>query len=633
MAKRKLVSRKQSQNPVESRVNFLDVYYKNELQDALSFFKERFQASVNWRQQYRQFWIEMYQLWRGYSKYYDDRPAWQAGIFVPKPFEAVQTWLPRILAAIYDSAPLWTAIPRTEKDVKQAKMSEILLDSRARDMNLFMAHYVTFKEVLMYGTGIQKMIYDISPEYQGPRFYPLDIFDFYPEPYAGNIIQQMRWCFHRELKHIEEIMLLRDQGVYSDIDDDERDNDSSHDFFSPLDRQRIIGMASTPESTLEKDMHEILEYTGFWVDPESRQKFEVVVSIYDRKQIVRFEESPYFIHQPEGDYWYALKPFIDFHCVPAPHEFYSIGILEAAKSLFYELNDRRNAILDAENWALHPMWEVLRIGVEDMDNINMGPGELVEVRQQGAMQPLKKDMSFMSGFTETAELERNIEDATGSPRILSGSEPRVRATATETVAKAQEGNMRIREVIQINNHHALPAQAKMLLLTDRQFTKKEITARLFGSGRVQEFYKINPRKLMVDADFLIELSTAPGNRMVAVNQLLQYLEVLQGMPPEVQERIDYVTFMKRIGAALDVNEQGLIKEEEREPVPKPGESPLSLIQGGRAAGAEGLPTLGPSITPEEAAAVSSARGQSGAAGESEAVAQHLSSMFGGFLRT
>ena len=583
MAKKKILgkSRKPDMRPDKSGlINFLEYYDEKTTDKARDEFMQDYYDSRDWRTSYKSDWIGYYQMYRSYNQFYEERPDWQASYFVPKCFEIVETIMPRVMGALYDMPPLWIAMPESPDMRKASRIVEKLLDTRAHQTKLFMSHYESFKEMLIYGTAFQKLRYDVTSTYEGPRWYPKDLFDMYPDPRFAEI-EDMRFICDRTLLHIDDLREMHDEGKI--VLPDDLPPSGGNNWFSPFDRLRNIGMGDGDYSG-KKEYHEVIERYGRWKDVDTNEVFDVVSVIVDRRYMVRFEETSFYVHDEKQDYHYAVKPYIKFVDVPVPGETYGIGEIEVAEYLNLEMNDRRNMQMDAMQFALSPTYQVIRAGIEDMDRIIFAPGQLIPTNYVGAdpLKPVQKDMAWTAAYQDISHMNQELRDATGIQKGMSGSEGDIRKTAAEAISLVQESNQRTKMKIQIAEIGPLAEQARLTYLMDKQYTDEEVLLKVYNSEDVRAYAKVTPSEIEWRGDFKLQVAAQFGQKAVHANNLLQFIEVSSSIPG-IEERIDFNVLLKRLSEAFEIQDKDLIiekKEEEPEPQIPEGPPQLTALPGG-----------------------------------------------------
>lgn len=599
----KPIRKKKWVNPVSTGlVDFLDYYDKAKLDKCLAKFIEDFEIDKQMRYPHRDLWLQYYQMYRGYSNFYENAPEWQSSYYINKGFEFIETIKPRIMDALYGYPPLWIGIPAKEEMREATYLAETLLDTRKNQTGLYMTHMTTISEVLMYGTAWEKLTYEVTPEYEGTRWIAKDIFDVFPDMTRAHV-REMRRMTDRSVVSYDELKFFEKMGVYKGIDKVKR-SDGDNKYFSQLDRLRMVGRMSNP-SEMDKNFHEVLEVWGKYVDEETDEQFDVVVVIVDRAHIVRFQENPYYFTEGEEQYHYALKPFVKFVDVPVPHEVYGIGELEILQYLQYELNDWRNMRADAAQLAVSPVFQVIRDGLEnrDLDKLVFGPGAIISTNFVGTdpVKPVTKDTGFFAAYRENDEIKGEMRDATGVQLPLTGSEGAIRKTATEVVSYINEANSRIKMKVQIMDNYSLPDQARMTYKMEKQFTDTEVLMKIFDVKGVKGWAAITPMQMKWDGDFQLQPLTQFGMRQLNVQRLIQFLEIASKMP-QAERRVRFGRLLQQIADNLDIKDRDMIIQDEEangmieqdraaEMAAKGGGAPnLQLLTGGAAGqAAPGLP--------------------------------------------
>ncbi|RLC88402.1 MAG: hypothetical protein DRJ03_02665 [Chloroflexi bacterium] len=576
-------------------INFLEHFVDDKKDEVCKRLIRDFEVSRDWRQPYRDRWIENYQLYRMYSKYYENRPKWQSGVFIGIGTQMVETVHPRLTSAIYDTPPVWMAHPESPKYRKAAQMTEQLLEVRVQATGLFYEHFQTFKEMLIYGTAFQGINYVVDDTYEGTKWTATDLFDMYPDP-AHSDVRDMRYLIRRHVYHVSELYELERQGIIQDLDVKKiKDRRGTNNYIAHLDRLRTIGFGNSINEM--DDYHEVLEYWGKYYDRDTETEFDICAMIVDRNLFVKFDENPYRIPNETEGFYYALKPFVKFLDTPVPHETYGVSIIDMVKSLNYEINDRRNMINDAMQYALAPVYLAYEQGLDDINDITIAPGTIIKANYMGGadpIKPLQKDLGFMHGYNDMEAMKQEARDETGVQHAVSGSEGNIRKTATEALTLAQEGSLRIKPRIQMIGH-SLEQQGEMTFLMERQFTDTEVLLQVFENDKVKAFAKVTPTQLEFRGAFRLHASSLHGLKALTAQQRMEFANVAMGLPG-AEEIVDWRVMLKLIAEALEIKDSNLIVEEKApEPVQPQGVPDLSVLQGGMAPG--GMPGAGQIMPP------------------------------------
>ncbi len=565
-------------NPVGSDIiNFLDIWDEDERKKQIESLKTTFEQYKNWRAPYRDKWLDYYEMYRSYSSYYEGRPEWQSAYFVPMSFAAVETIIPRLMDAIYAFPPVWSVVPQEPGVEEMAKQVEMLLQTRVRDMNLYMAHLESFKEMLIYGTAIQKVYYEVSAEYEGPMVAPKDLFDFFIDPTARDV-RTARGLYDRDVVHFAKLKEWERLGWVQDVDKVKRSEGEK--YISSFDRERLIGAAGDLETDLLQDYHEVLEYWGKYYNKETDEEFDIVAVLVDREHLIRFQENPNYFQAKSGDYWFAVKPYVAFRDVLVPGNFYGIGEIEVIMYLNSELNDARNQLSDARGFSVMPIYEGLQMGITDPDALDWYPGKIVKVRQSGAIKPIQKDMSFTQTYQEMDSIQRDADKALGLFDPLRGMVSQRRQTATEGIMLEKAAMERVALKSKTIEASGLKDEGEMIFNFDRLYTRKDVLSFFFDGQIASQFMMINPEKMKNNFAFFIQPENFYGMKSIMAQQGMKFLELAgnQLFAPYLNVPL----LLRKVGRMLDMNDERLYVQPQTQMLQQPTMNPtIAPPQGGK----------------------------------------------------
>jgi len=574
MAKRKIKSKPTYVDPINSGlVDFMTHYNDDQKKEVVAYLNSFFKTCREMRNERANRWYDHYLMYRQYSQHYADRPSWQSAYYSPKGFEAIESVLAWIMQAITGQSPMLVGVPEREEFRPATKQVEMLLATRNHQTQRKWSLYTTLKQMLIYGTAIEKVVYSTNREYEGSEAIPLDIFDFYNDPFASSIASG-RGCLDRNIMHIENIKDMETQDVWYDTDKIEKGG--SHNYFTSLDRLRTLGYEAD-DYTEKSDYHEVLEFWGKWKDPETDEYFDVVATMVDRQHLVRLEECPYHLHDEDTDLFYAIKPYVRYLDVPSPKEFYGIGELEAIEFLVLEINDRRNAMMDAVQFNVSPLFQVLRGAVKDLDRIVFAPGNMVIVDEPDAMSPIKTDTTWMTGFTDINSMYDDIMATLGTYPSVTGAEGNIRTTATENLIKSEKGSQRRVMKVQLADG-SISRVGEMQLKMEKQYTDTEVMAKAFGMNNVDAFVSLTPTQLKWMGTIKLKTEGASGVKALTAQQQMMFAEFAKGVPM-IAERVNWPELAKGIGEMLNLDMDNILLQD-RSPENPQQKPDLKLLEGG-----------------------------------------------------
>lgn len=523
---------------------------------------EAYQESEENRQPREDRWKEFYRQYRSYIKE-EDKKENRANLFIPYIFSIVETVVPRLTGTIFDKRPFVKPLPREPQDIESAEALELLLDYQFDKMSFRETASDWFKQALMYGSAVVKVTWrqetktvvekeQVTPknpaqllqslqgdeplvkekskevtEYDQPFVELVDIFDFYPDPYAESI-EDARYVVHKTNKSMEHLKNMQQQGIYENVDEIEKSNSFKQlDNNSMNDRLSDIGLANQPNN--EDGMVEILEY---WEEDR-------VITIANREVVLRDSKNPYHHKQ---------IPFVKIDDSSVPKEFWGIGEIEPNEKLQAELNTTRNQRIDNISMSINNMYAAVEGKVQDEDLENE-PGGIIWVQGTSdinkVLQPIPKPKISPSAYQEEEQIKSDMENASGVHDYVKGKEPSGSATATEITSLQRESNHRFQQKIR-NMLTGVKKVGELMVQLDQQFIETPQMLRLtgdrktnfvqpqqFGNNPVMEetnykFVQLQPQDIV--GQFDIKVSTAAlealADKQVKRQQLLEAMQVI-----------------------------------------------------------------------------------------------------------
>lgn len=561
---------------------------------------ERYNQADDARKTREDKWIEFYNLYRSYLEDEQINPD-GANLFVPYLFSVIETVVPRITDTLFAKRPYIKPLPRKPEDIEKAERLQVLLEYQIDKMNFKEKASNWIKEAVIYGTGIAK-VYWLTKEktviekqrvqfndllnlfdrlmgepdmsmyeevektvkaYDGPMFETVDIFDFYPDPYADSI-ENARYVVHKTMKplnYVKEVYNPTEEQL-KEIEEatgviDDREN-------SPSERQSNIGMGNIPEP--DSNMVEILEY---WEDNK-------VITIANQEVVLRDEDNP-FNHKK--------IPFIDICDTQVPKEFYGIGEIEPNKYLQNELNTVRNQKIDNMSMAINNMWAVVEgSGITEEDLISK-PNGVIWLPQgtnvNEVLQPIGPQRVSPDAITEEATIKKDIQETTGATSYVKGIQPQRQATATEITTLQSEANYRFKQKI-MNVITGLEKVGRMFVQLNKQYLESEQAIRIEGKqanhmqaldmqmigseeeGNQYAFAEISPEDIMAEFDIRIATTAIDptADSQVKRQQLLEFAQILAqaigGFPMELVKEISEtyeIPNIRRLIEQIEIQQQ------------------------------------------------------------------------------
>jgi len=569
MAKRTIKKRDNWMRPTTPEsINFLDHYKDKEILKSVKYqITQDYKQSRDQRQSFKDTWTEIYLLYNAYSQFYQNKPSWMSKYFVNIAFKTIETLMPPIMSALFDTPPLWTVLPTSDDTREIAHTVEMRMEQIKRNSGMYAELYTIFKETLMYGTSFGKVKYDQTPEYVGPCVKAVDLFNIFADIRAGSDIQAMRYLIERNLLHIQDIYQMQEDEIAQGVDEisDENNSVGTHmKNFSQLDRLSLMGKttaANNSDGRLNL-YHEVMESWFKWQDPNTKEWFDCVGVLVDREHLIRWEESPHKIHVNNGDWYFALKPYSIFRNSVNNHETYGKGVIEPIISGCHQVNDMRNAFMDAVMAMLMPVQELNTSVLKNANTpIGFGPGAVIEkIGPERALLSPDKDLSFINITGAVDEIKDELKDDTGLYDPFVGAEGNIRKTATETIFLGERAASRPKLSLQLNSETSLMRLGRMLYMFDREYTSEKVMVEVFDGKTIKEWKSINPSKVANLSDVTIVTAALFGFKEIVAEKMIKLMEIVSEIPA-IAKMVDYEHMVKEIAAAFGQDSSKIFLDE------------------------------------------------------------------------
>jgi hypothetical protein len=156
------------------------------------------------------------------------------------------------------------------------------------------------------------------------------------------------------------------------------------------------------------DYVEILDFYGDFFDRETGElKKNHLISVVDRSVVIRDEQN---------DNWLGAPPIRHTGWRVRQDNLYAMGPLDNLIGLQHRIDHLENAKADAFDMILHPVLKVTGY-VEDFE---YGPGERIYAGEEGDVQFMAPDVTFLSADTQIQMYEEKMEQMAGAPKQAVG---------------------------------------------------------------------------------------------------------------------------------------------------------------------------------------------------------------------
>lgn len=530
----------------------------------LAWAQAAFRDAESTRKELEERWLRYYKMYRSWGGKRAPND-WKSRVWIPVSFYVIETIVPRLVAQL----PKMTVMPVGPEDRLGAEQMEFLLDYVTDQTDLYLELVKTFKDALIYGTGIVKTLYDekyawniyrepvmepivaniatgeydvdenpmmeervvgMQPtgeerlvrepilKYAGPAAEAVDIFDFFVSPEATSM-EDASYVIHRVFRTRDHIEKMARQGNYRLPDEfDWKQFTSANNQIPASDRLSQVGLGAgtspqTAEGTKLIELHEI------WTD-------EVVLTTAGDDVLLRAEKNP-FAH--------GEKPFVRILDHLVPHEFWGIGELEPLEGVQDTMNALWNTRIDNVKLVLNRMFAVSVDYLVDMADLQVRPGGVIRLREGVPIDQAVKGIDLgevtSSSYTEAAEMERMSEKISGVSAYQMGTDsPALNRTATGVALISEQGNTRFAHKVRISELTGLRRLAKQFGIILQQYMPEQMYVRILGPGGQYLFQTVDAQSIQGAFDYNIEAESASQTESIRREQTLSLFNMLSAFP-------------------------------------------------------------------------------------------------------
>ena len=281
--------------------------------------------------------------------------------------------------------------------------------------------------------------------------------------------------------------------------------------------------------------HSLLEVWA-WRDLDGKgKKVKSVITILDEKVVIRREPIP-FNHN--------LFPYLMTPCMTQEDSMYGIGMCQLVEGLQWELNAKRNQMLDSVTFALNNMWLRTDTSIQD-HQVKSRPGAIIDSTRPDGLTPLKKGLTDVNaGIVSAAKLQEDIRDSTGATSPIQGQKVRGKSTLGERESMVSAGSRRIVDIMKNIERHLLYPDIQMSHSLNQQFIEKKVivqipSRKVMIEGKLEEVkgmaYVIKQEDIRFDFKFKFNVATQMENRLIKNQALMNYVITLgkSGLPPQI----------------------------------------------------------------------------------------------------
>lgn len=308
-------------------------------------------------------------------------------------------------------------------------------------------------------------------------------------------------------------------------------SDRSNNLMTQEKADKLKGVVANRKS---RDNNGKLEIIEFWGDIElndGRILKNWLITLADRREIIRFEQNPY-----------VINPFIHANIIENPSTKRGISPLRVALILNNLSSTILNKQIDALALMINPPYLAPK-GCFKGEQI-VTPGKIIEydsALMPQAPAPLSFDKA-MVGWDFLNYFKTTIESATGIFKNMSGNVQSFERTATELNYSASGQEARLNMLLEnINKKIIIPVVEKTAeIISDFKFGKENI---LVNDKGCQEFVEINDK--VRNSQYVYRYGDRKANitRKMRMRELFEIVKSFAQIPT-VAERVDWLECFK-----------------------------------------------------------------------------------------
>lgn len=387
----------------------------------------------------------------------------------------------------FTSPPQWVkGMPVEENDVKNATVVEQYMNWQLMyDMDTFESE---MDKLLLYvpinGTGFKKLFYDAKNERPVSEYVSaMDVI----LPYRTRSIETARRIIHRVWLHYDELKLRaeKDKDFYIDFDKITEGSGAYEEGSNPM--QQVKDDVGTSTANTEEHPKLILECHKIYPLKKGIYQPYIFTVDYESETLLRVTSRLLKIGNKEQ----TLNHFIDYHFIPNPEGYYSLGFGHFLEVLNEMANTAFNQIFDSGRLSNQPFgFYGRRAGVKKRE-LKLWPGRMEEVEDASQIYFPNMQRVDQTLFQILGLIQQYAEQFTSLSDYLLGRESRgtKTPTASGTLAIIEQGLILYSVMIK-RLFTSFKKELRLIYLLNQFNLPKEKQYRVLGQDNRLAFPKI-----------------------------------------------------------------------------------------------------------------------------------------------
>lgn len=381
--------------------------------------------------------------------------------------------------------------------------------------------------------------------YNAPKLRAEDLFNTWVYPHNALTPDDIEIHFSRYKVKKSDLQTKAKQGMCFGFDEI-KDQGKQITHADEEAQERLAQFADSGEyqSLQGNDYFDILEIWCLLELPGSDRPVSCVVEIVNEGKCTRIQRNPYWHQQAPLDYGRFI--------IPPPGEFYGRGLPEAAISLQHQLDDTMNQTMDATTLALNNITIVNPAYAPNAESFEVEPGATWWADPAAVKQFVFPDLTD-SGYKAAGTLRNWISELSDNqPQLPDPIAGKARSTGQAAMA-VSEWQTDLFCFIDFLSVEALASIAHKTHSLLQQFLEEDDVIRVSGKYADTWIQRVvTPQDLVGRYKFKWVGALQIETQSIKTQQMLNFLQVYQNLPPEAQAEVkmrwqNYVIKLMRDG--------------------------------------------------------------------------------------
>jgi hypothetical protein len=352
---------------------------------------------------------------------------WKNRIHIPKLCQIRDNLHANYMATLFpnDNAVVWEGDDASEETMQKRAVIQAYMQNKMKQSNFrnevskLVYDFIDYGNVFAMPVFVAEYSEDAStgekiPKYIGPKVQRINPVDICFDPTAAEFVNSpkivRRYVSLATLK--SEIESKPELGYLEEVFDKMMDN-----------RHRFA--ASSRGDFIKSDLYQISGFSGFWdyMVSDTVEILDFYGDMYDREEdklyknhLISVVDRCLTIRNQASDNWLGRPPVHHAGWRLRQDNLYAMGPLDNLVGMQHRIDHLENAKSDAFDLIIQPVLKITGL-VEDFD---YGPGERIYVGDDGNVEFMHPDVTFLNADTQIEMIEAKMEEMAGAPKQAMG---------------------------------------------------------------------------------------------------------------------------------------------------------------------------------------------------------------------